>query len=799
MSSGHLLAHMDIAAHREVSKGPPWLREMFGAGLIQAVLIGIFIATASHADHYFLYTACSSTVRVVALACILRGLSLYHPLHRLVWILLAARFVWVAVFVPLRNAYITDMVWWALDGMFETLLCLAAAGLVVHARASVRDRSLWIDVVAICTGIAFVFYAYVGSPLLAKMGLSPLTLMTGVIVPTFDVALIALTLLLALTWRDGNVALGLFIVALGLVTFSDIAVDFAQMGIWHLQLSRTWLPLSQGFAALIGLAALHPSMRNMAAPSNQGLLPWGTPRAVLLVVSFLIALGGLQYSIDINVSLSRLLDAGVLAIMFLLIVWRAYLSGRSLAISHTRILHLATHDSATGLPNSLGLAQFYDRVLKRSSGAQALLLLRLNQFQPIGQLWGLAVRDAFVARVATKLSASTAFSGQLARVGTDQFALLTPLGDDPVRSLGPLAIAMAESVRSIAAGFEPLNRDASVVSAFNIGIASAVGDGMLDTLLREAESAMSIAHSQGENGIAYYDAHVAAIEHRRLALLAALHGAVQRREFTLHFQPVVDMATREVESFEALLRWRMQEFGDVLPGEFIPLAESIDAIQGITDWVIEAACAALAASRRNSPNTYRVAVNISARSLQKPGLTRRVTAALARHDLEPRDVCVELTESARMDDPHNELLALRQVGVALAIDDFGSGYSNLAMLAHLTADTIKLDISMVRAIESDPSMRALCASLFAHVGKHGAKVIAEGIETRAQHTLLRSLGCNFGQGSLYGRPQPWLTAPGLPTSPANTSISAFESQYAQRYDTGDKPPESRADAEQGQS
>jgi diguanylate cyclase (GGDEF)-like protein len=771
---------------------------MLVAASVQAVLIGIFIATASNADHYVLYTACSSLIRVVALVCVLRGLARYRPTHRLVWILLGLRFLWVAIFVPLRNAFITDMVWWAIDGMFETLLCLAAAALVVHARASVRDRSLWIDVVAICIGVAFVLYAYVGSPLLAKLGLSPLTLMTGVIVPTFDVALIALTLLLAFTWRDGNIALGLFIVALALVTLSDIAVDFAQMGVWHLQLSRTWLPLSQGLAALIGLAALHPSMANMAAPANQGLLPWGTPRAVLLVVSFLIALGGLQYSIDLNVSVSRVLDAGVLAIMFLLIVWRAYLSGRSLAVSHTRILHLATHDSATGLPNSLGLSQSYERALTRSKGAQALLLLRLNQFQPIGQLWGLAVRDAFVARVAAKLSASTAFSGQLARVGTDQFALLTPLGDDPVRSLEPLALAMAESVRSIAAGFEPLNRDASVVSAFNIGISSAVGDGMLNTLLREAESAMSIAHSQGENSIAYYDAHVAAIEHRRLALLAALHGAVKRKEFTLHFQPVVDMATREVESFEALLRWRVQEFGEVLPGEFIPLAESIDAIQGITDWVIETACAALAESRRTTPNTYRIAVNVSARSLQKPGLTRRVTAILARHDLEPRDLCVELTESARMDDPHRELVALRQVGVALAIDDFGSGYSNLAMLAHLTADTIKLDISMVRAIESDPSMRALCASLFAHVGKHGAKVIAEGIETRAQHTLLRSLGCSYGQGSLYGRPQPWLVNPMLASGAAHGSVAALEPQYAKRHAAGHQAPEGGAYAEQGQ-
>jgi EAL domain-containing protein (putative c-di-GMP-specific phosphodiesterase class I) len=298
--------------------------------------------------------------------------------------------------------------------------------------------------------------------------------------------------------------------------------------------------------------------------------------------------------------------------------------------------------------------------------------------------------------------------------------------------------------------------DPAIVSSFDIGIANARGDVSLQIMLREAESALTIAHAHGQNRIAHYDANVAAAEHRRLALLTRLHNAVERKEFTLHFQPVVDLATREVVSHEALLRWRAADLGDVSPVEFIPLAESTDAIESITDWVLDNACAVLAASGRSTNQGYRMSVNISAPSLQRPGLARRVVMALDRHRLSPRDLCLELTERTQMDDPHGELSVLRSRGVALAIDDFGSGYSNLEMLALLPADTLKLDIQFVRAIEAQSTMRDLCQSLLAHVERHGTRVIAEGIETQAQHDLLCSMGCHYGQGWLYGRPSPQL-------------------------------------------
>jgi diguanylate cyclase len=451
--------------------------------------------------------------------------------------------------------------------------------------------------------------------------------------------------------------------------------------------------------------------------------------------------------------LPPILVAGVLGIMFLLIAWRAYLAMRSLVASREKIHYLATHDDATGLRNFMGLAEMHVQKIARDRGQHALLLLRLSQLHEVGQLWGLAIRDAWIARVAAALASATANIGQLARVGNDQFALLASVPDADVSALDMIARRMAASVRSVRVSSD-LAGSQQIVSAFDIGIASAHDNAPLNAMMREAESAIAIAHTNGENRIAHYDAGIAAAEQRRLALLTQLHGAVERDEFTLHYQPVVDMATRAVVFHEALLRWRTADLGDISPVEFIPLAESIDEIEHITDWVMNKACAALVASDNLHVATrgYRISINISAHSLQRPGLARRMMAALVRHRLRTTDICLELTERTQMEDPHGELGMLRARGFALAIDDFGSGYSNLSMLARITADTIKLDISFVRAIEADASMRDLCASLLAQVSKQGAKVVAEGIETQAQHDLLLSLGCHYGQGWLYGRP-----------------------------------------------
>lgn len=736
-----------------IDRSALWRREMAIAVFFQLICIAVLVTPWQRAYALQLYGAAGSAVRCIAILCIWRGLARYRPQRRAIWLLLLLRCAWSAVYIPIRGAFVSDPLWWALDIAAGTLLYSVVAALLIATRAARPDSSLWIDIAAICSGAAFALFAYLGAPLLAQFGLSALTLLTGVIIPSLDMALIALTLLLAFTWRERNVSLVMLIAAFALVPLADVGVQLAELN--KLGMIATHLiPFGAIFTALIALAALHPSMRLIQTQPGQGLESWGAQRAVLIVGAFLVALCGLLIEPSPGRSMPPVLVAGVLATIFLLIVWRVHLAMRALATSRRRIHYLATHDTATGLPNLTALVES-DRQMGRGPD-RALLLLRMSQLREVGQLWGLAMRDQWITRIGTTLAAVTANVGMLARVGTDQFALLARLENADASALDLVARRMSAAVRGVGATSELSTRQMPVVCAFDIGIASArdTPDASIDSLLRNAESAIAIAHTLGENRIAHFDASIATAEQRRLGLLTSLHGAVEHNEFTLLFQPIVDMSTRAVICHEALLRWHTSELGEIAPSEFIPLAESIDAIESITDWVMDSACAALVAADGLSlpSHGYRLSINISAYSLQRPGLAKRMMAALTRHRLQTSDICLELTERTQMEDPHGELGALRARGFALAIDDFGSGYSNLSMLARITADTIKLDISFVRAIEADPSMRDLCASLLAQVSKQGAKVVAEGIETEAQHDLLLSLGCHYGQGWLYGRP-----------------------------------------------
>ncbi|HEY0233008.1 MAG TPA: bifunctional diguanylate cyclase/phosphodiesterase, partial [Dokdonella sp.] len=688
----------------------------------------------------------------------------YRPVHRLVWQLLIVRFAWGTIFIPVRDAYIEAPLFWAVDVAVGTSVYVAAAALLVHGRAGARDRSLWIDVIVICLGTAFVLFDYLGAPLLRQSGVSAPVILTAVITPSLDVALIALTLLLAFTWRDRGLSLGLIIVAFLLVPVTDICVQMSHLDHMYRFPAPAWA-FSLIFISLIGIAALHPSARNLEVRVAARLKPWGTTRAALIITAFLFALAGLLPQSEREQALPPLLIAAVLAVMFLLIVGRAYFALRWLAASRDQIRYLALHDAGTGLPNAAGLQEAHKRLAQDAASPTALLLFRTNAFHEVGQLWGLSVRAAWIVRLASLISHATAHAGVLGRVGTDRFALLTQPRDDETAELERIAAHVVEAACRIDVGV-----DTTIVSTFDIGVARSNGVASTEGLLRDAESAMEVARAHGENRIVHYNAAVAATEQRRWALLTRLRGAAQRDELAVHYQPVVDLATREIVFHEALLRWSTPELGMIPPGEFIPLAESIDAIEDITDWVMDAVCEAIASERdRPGERLSKVSVNVSAHSLREPGLAARVMAALERHSLGTASLCVEITERTPAHDVHRELDTLRAHGIAIALDDFGSGYSNLAMLAQLEADKIKLDISFVRAIEADVAMQGLCGGVFAHIAACGAKVIAEGIETEAQHALMRSLGCHYGQGWLYGRAQPRADAPSTPRVPPRVS------------------------------
>ncbi|MCE9579401.1 MAG: bifunctional diguanylate cyclase/phosphodiesterase, partial [Deltaproteobacteria bacterium] len=355
-------------------------------------------------------------------------------------------------------------------------------------------------------------------------------------------------------------------------------------------------------------------------------------------------------------------------------------------------------------------------------------------------------------------------SDVVARVGGDEFAVFL---DDLDRTSRPVEVA-DRIVRALARPIHVADR-ALVVTA-SIGVACYPDvTGTVDDLLKAADSAMYLAKTCGRDNVQVYGASTAAAQ-ERLALVAEVQHALERDEFSLHFQPQYALEDRRLVAFEALLRWRRASGEDVSPVTFVPMLEENGLIVAVGAWVLERACAQLAAWRADGHTSLRMAVNLSARQLERAGLVDCVGKCLARHQLPPPCLELEITESTLMNDVARTaavLSELRAMGVRLAIDDFGTGYSSLAYLTRFAIDALKIDRSFVDNVTLDEE-RATVTRAIVTLGHHlGLEVVAEGVETVEQLAFLTAIGCDLAQGYLLGRPAvaaPFAVPPVPPSS-----------------------------------
>jgi predicted signal transduction protein with EAL and GGDEF domain len=356
--------------------------------------------------------------------------------------------------------------------------------------------------------------------------------------------------------------------------------------------------------------------------------------------------------------------------------------------------------------------------------------------------------------VAQRLKAIVRESDAVARLGGDEFVVvLTDLAAPAVR---PAALVAAKIVQELGHSYQILGH--VVHSTPSIGIAVFPDDGADGALLmKNADAAMYHAKSAGRNNFQFFaqpmnDAAVA-----RLELENGLRQAVARGEFQLHYQPQIDLASNEVVGVEALVRWRHPQLGLVAPLKFITLAEEIGLIVPIGEWVLGEALRQLAEWRRQGMAHLTVSVNISAHQLGVSEFVGMVLSKLAAQGLAASALRLEITESVAMQRPEQTvalLRELRRLGVGLAIDDFGTGYSSLSYLKQLPLNCLKLDRSFVSDIESDANDAAICAATISLAHNLGLAVVAEGVETAAQLSFLRSLGCDGVQGYFFSKPLP---------------------------------------------
>ena len=421
-----------------------------------------------------------------------------------------------------------------------------------------------------------------------------------------------------------------------------------------------------------------------------------------------------------------------------------------IAEREAQIVHQASHDPLTGLPNRSRAVPEIEAALARGQGRDmccAVLLVDLNRFKEINDTLGHAFGDQVLVEVAKRLRATVRTHDAVLRLGADEFlVVLDNVEQGHVRAR---ALALLQALR------EPLdlpdtriNLDASV----GMALCPEHGDDP-GTLLRRADIALYDA-KDARQGVAVYRSGREETHLRRLTLMSDLDKAEQRGEFRLEYQPKVDLAGGRAAHAEALLRWDHPRLGAVSPDEFIALAEHAGSVHALTRFVVDRALAENARWRQAGLDLG-IAVNLSAMDLSDPALVESVEEALHRHRVPAKRLILEVTESALMRDVDDAVRVLRRlhgIGANLAIDDFGTGYSSLAQLKRLPVDELKIDKSFVVRLARGSDDDVIVRSTIELGHNRGLRVIAEGVESPEALALLRSYGCDMAQGYLFSRP-----------------------------------------------
>ncbi|WP_457979458.1 putative bifunctional diguanylate cyclase/phosphodiesterase [Aeromonas sp. AE23HZ002T15] len=426
----------------------------------------------------------------------------------------------------------------------------------------------------------------------------------------------------------------------------------------------------------------------------------------------------------------------------------------SLHQAHDELLKLALHDSLTQLPNRL---LFADRLEQRISECRhsqdsfALLFLDLDGFKIINDAHGHHTGDLLLAQVAQRIKALLGANDCASRFGGDEFVLALAPGEQAQTS------AFAE--RLLASLAQPYTWEHhSLHVTASIGIAVYPQDGTsLHELTLNADAAMYHAKKRGRNDYDFFDSAMNANAHQQFLLQQELCHALERGEFSLHYQPKYDAQEGKVVGAEALLRWHHPLHGAISPASFLPLAEKSRLIIAIGNWVLDEACRQMSHWRAAGHHDWSVAVNLSTIQLASPGLLEEVEASLRRHRLEARHLTLEITESTAMENAEESLIILNrlaQLGIGISIDDFGTGYSSLLYLKRFPACELKIDKGFVTTLEQTNEDATIISAIIALGQALGMRIVAEGVETDRQRALLTALGCDTLQGYLLGRPMP---------------------------------------------
>lgn len=435
----------------------------------------------------------------------------------------------------------------------------------------------------------------------------------------------------------------------------------------------------------------------------------------------------------------------------------------SLALELTRSMvrrlrtmnHHAQYDLLTDLPNRDLFHAQCQSVLTRAShfGHEvALLQIGLDNFEVINSSLGFDAGDQILMEIGDRMSQCRHPASTIARIGADNFAILIEGEKDPA-NLAQIAHILLATIR------EPMIiLGKSLYVTASIGITRFPQDGQsVVELLKNSDMALNAAKSQGRDRHAFFSSGLTSDAHEFLTLNSALRAGLEANQFSLHYQPRVELGTGIILSVEALIRWQHPELGFVSPGRFIPVAEASGLIERIGLWVLREGCRQQRAWMDAGIAPGRMAINLSARQLAQPGFIDILQRVLEETGLPPDRLELEITEGALLEDPQavaEKLKIVRGMGITVALDDFGTGFSSLSYLKRLPLDSLKIDQSFVRGIPNDTNDIAITRSIIAMAGNLKLKTVVEGVETDDQLAFAIAEGCGEFQGYLFSKPLP---------------------------------------------
>ncbi len=718
-------------------------------------------------------------IALASVVAIFAGIRIHRPARPMPWVLLALSQL---MFV------IGDVIWVVLDQMGESPfpsiadvaylagypLLIGAFLLCVRIRIRGGDRTGLLDAAILATAVSLAGWIVLVRPAM-EGDYDALSLAVSMAYPIGD--LLAFGVVIGLLATPGARTQSFVFLVAGVLAMFVADVVYAHVAALDAYvdggpLDLLWLA---SYVAL-GLAALHSSMREVAAPHPVPVawlsrLRLGLLALAMLTGPILVLLVDLQWTQDVPVLAA---GSGVLSLLVLVRLSTVVDTLDRDIATRRRLEHelsfRALHDPLTGLPNRRQFLEALDAALKAPARPLSVLYLDLDDFKGVNDSLGHAAGDQLLGIVAGRLRGHLRDGDLAARLGGDEFAiLLTGV---------PAPDAARTAARLLGAIEEPLDIEAQQVGTrASIGVVEvAEAEVTAAGVLADADIAMYNAKGMGKGRVVLYAPGMRDAVVDRMQLEADLRGCLRRDEMGIEYQPLIDLSTGQVVGAEALARWWHPTRGLIGPDRFIPVAEATGQMQEIGEWIVRRACRQIASWRRMLDPALTLNVNLSARQLDDPGLAATIEDAAAGADLPLDALVLEVTESALLGDTERaleNLARLRERGAKVAIDDFGMGYSSLNYLGRLPVDILKIDREFTDQLDRD-DQRSLAEVVIRMGETLGLETVAEGIERPSQLDALRRLGCGLGQGFLFAPPM---------------TSQRFEATYAVRAvpGTGSRP------------